>query len=229
MTSGAGHAIEVENLAFRYAAGGFSLEVPRFAAAPGEKVACIGPSGSGKSTFLQLLAGILVPAAGKVAVGGVDLAGLGDAARRQARIQGIGLIFQEFELLEHLSVRENILLPFLVNPALMRDAGVAARLDELARAAGLERHLRRKPRVLSHGERQRVAVCRALITAPRLLLADEPTGSLDQAAAAAVLELLLRAAGPGGATLVLVTHERGQLSACDQVLDLAALAGGGEG
>lgn len=218
--------IEIDGLEFRYGGpDGFVLSVPSLRVARGARAAIIGPSGSGKSTLLGLIAGILVPDRGRIAVGGVDRARAGDAARRRFRVTEIGMVFQEFELLDHLTVRENVLLPYFVNAALRLDGAVEARLVELAEAAGIGRYLARRPRELSHGERQRVAICRALVTSPTLLLADEPTGNLDPVTARRVLDLLTREASRAAATLLMVTHDHGLAASFEQVIDFEALDG----
>jgi len=216
--------IEFTNLAFRYGGGPFELKVPSLRLAAGEQAACIGPSGSGKTTLLHLAAGILLPDAGRVAFDGTEWKSSSDAQRRRVRITRIGLVFQEFELFEHLTVHENILLPYYVNPTLHVDESVATGLAELADAVGIADHLDRRPRELSHGERQRVALCRALITRPSLVLADEPTGNLDPDATARILTLLQMEARRRNATLLMVTHDHSLLASFDRVIDLAEAA-----
>lgn len=201
--------------------------MPALAIEAGEKVAIVAPSGAGKTTLLHLIAGILVPQAGSVRVNGIELSALGDAARRDFRCEHVGLVFQTFELLEYLDVAENIRLPYLVNRRLRaKDPGEAA-VRELAAQAGLGEKLRRGVERLSQGERQRVALCRALIARPALLLADEPTGSLDPATGRVALDLLLELARVHRSTLVAVTHDRGLLGAFDRTVDLAELSARG--
>ncbi len=217
-------AVSVEDLEFRYDVESFSLHVPHLVIERGEHVALIGPSGCGKTTFLHLISGVLRPHAGRVSVGGEEVTALSDAGRRRLRVKKIGMVFQEFELLEHLTVAENVRLPYLVHPALEEGPAVRQRLLDLAAAVGLEGLLSRRPRRLSQGERQRVAICRALLPGPELVLADEPTGNLDPATKRRVLDLLVRQATEAGASLVLVTHDHGLLDAFDRVVDFAPFA-----
>jgi len=221
----ASKAIEVRGLSFEYGSerDGFKLEVPTLEVAAGESLALVGPSGSGKSTLLNLLAGILIADQGSVSFEGHDWASLPDARRRQLRISRIGLVFQEFELLEHLSVEENVLLPYLIHPSLRVDSSVREHVGGLLEGSGIARYGRRKPRDLSQGERQRVALCRALATRPALVLADEPTGNLDPETSRTVLGLLQEAVRGQGASLVMVTHDHGLLDAFPRVVDLQEL------
>ena len=171
--------ISIEGAEFRYRDGGFHLSLPKFEVQSGATVAVVGPSGSGKTTLLHLMAGILVPDSGIVRTNGVTVSTLGDAARRDFRIKNIGLVFQEFELLDYLNVLDNILLPCRITRQVKLNQSHRDRAVELARQVGLDDKLRRFVRQLSQGERQRVAVCRALLLRPPLLLCDEPTGNLD--------------------------------------------------
>lgn len=225
MTTPAG--LELEHVEFTYAGqrapGDFRLAIPAWRVEAGEAVVLAGPSGSGKSTLLDLAAGILVPHRGRVSAGGFEWGAHTDAERRRRRIARVGLVFQEFELLDHLSVFENVLLPYFVNPALVLDQGARERARELIESAGIAHHLDRRPRQLSQGERQRVALCRALVAAPSLLLADEPTGNLDPESAHAAVELLLSEARRRGATLVMVTHDPGLRSRFDRSVQLTDL------
>ncbi|MHC4947412.1 MAG: ABC transporter ATP-binding protein [Planctomycetota bacterium] len=219
--------IEVTDLEFRYRGGEFRLRVPRLAVARGAAVALLGPSGSGKTTLLQLLAGIVVPDRGLVTVDGVATTDRPDAARRRHRVRGMGLVFQAFELLDYLSVLDNVLLPYRLSPALALDDAARGRAADLAARVGLADKLARPARRLSQGERQRVAVCRALVTEPRLLLADEPTASLDAANRDGVLALILDEARRTGATLVTATHDSALLDRFDDAVDLQARPDGG--
>ena len=212
--------IEVRDLEFRYGEGEFRLSVPELDVERGSKTACIGPSGSGKTTLLNLIAGIITPQQGQVVTNGVAVTGLNDADRRGFRITNIGLVFQEFELLEYLSVLDNILLPYRINPALRLDPAVRERAASLADQMGTGDKLKRHPSKLSQGERQRVAVCRAVLPEPVLLLTDEPTGNLDPANKGRVLDLILEYAGQSDATLLTVTHDHGLLGQFDRVIDI---------
>jgi len=215
--------ISVSDLRFNYTGGEFELIVPDLRVGQGEKLAVIGPSGSGKTTLLHLMAGIRLPQTGTVTTDGVEVTSLDDGARRDFRIRRIGMVFQEFELLEYLTVLDNILLPYRINGSLNLDGAVRERAAELAGQVGLGDKTHRLSTRLSHGEKQRVAVCRALIAEPVLLLADEPTGNLDPNNTQRVLDILLDAADATGATLVTVTHDHDLLPKFDRHVDVMDL------
>jgi putative ABC transport system ATP-binding protein len=196
------------------------LAVPTFRLGRGEKVAIIGPSGTGKTTLLKLIGGIVKPHAGSIQVDGQALHELDDAARRNFRITRVGFVFQELELLDYLNVFDNIVHTYRINPVLRLDAKVRQRAHELAEDVGLSGKLRRMPSELSQGERQRAAVCRALLVEPGLILADEATGNLDPANKVRILDLLFRAAERRGASLLAVTHDHELLPRFDRVVDL---------
>ena len=217
--------IELEDLEFRYGEGDFRLRIRKLTVERGSRVAVVGPSGSGKTTFLHLVAGISMPRTGRVLTSGIEVTALDDAARRAFRIRNIGLVFQEFELLEYLSVLDNILLPYRIDPVLRLDPGVRERAARLAERVGIGDKLGRFANQLSQGERQRVAVCRALLVEPELLLADEPTGNLDPANKGRVLDILVDHAEESGATLVLVTHDRDLLGRFQRVIDFREFHG----
>jgi ABC-type lipoprotein export system ATPase subunit len=217
--------IELEDLEFRYGEGDFRLGIRELTVGRGSQVAVVGPSGSGKTTFLHLVAGINLPRAGRVTTCGIELTALDDAARRAFRIRKIGLVFQEFELLEYLNVLDNILLPYRIDPVLRLDPGVRERAARLAERVGIADKLGRFANRLSQGEKQRVAVCRALLVEPDLLLADEPTGNLDPANKGRVLDILVDHAEESGATLVLVTHDRDLLGRFQRVIDFREFHG----
>lgn len=211
--------IRIENLSFAYGEGDFRLEVPFLHVPKGQSTAFVGPSGSGKTTLLNLIAGIVAPGVGRVTTDGVEVTGLPDRERRAFRVTRIGLVFQEFELLEYLSVLDNILLPYRIHAALRLDDGVRARARALAADVGIADQLRRLPERLSQGERQRVAVCRAMLPGPGLILADEPTGNLDPANKGRVLDILFEQTAATGATLVAVTHDTDLLPRFSRVVD----------
>jgi len=211
--------ISISDLRFHYSQGGFALYVPELAVESGERVAVIGPSGSGKTTLLNLIAGIRSPQAGRVITNQVDISDLTDGARRDFRIRNIGLVFQEFELLEYLNVLDNILLAYRINGSLELNKEVRRRAVELAEMMGIGDKVSRNVRRLSQGEKQRVAVCRALLAEPPLLLADEPTGNLDPTNKDRVLDILIEYAESKGSTLVTVTHDHDLLSRFQRVID----------
>ncbi len=217
--------IRVRDLEFRYSEGEFALRIPALDVERGSSVAFVGPSGSGKTTLLNLIAGIAIPLAGTVEASGVEVSALPDGARRDFRIRHLGLIFQEFELLEYLSVLDNILLPYRINPSLELDVAVRRRAVELAEQVGIRDKLPRFPGRLSQGERQRVAVCRAVLPQPTLILADEPTGNLDPDNTDRVLDLLFELAARSEATLLTVTHDRDLLPRFDRVVDFKTFHG----
>ncbi len=211
--------IEIGNLRFSYDEGDFSLEIPQLKVADGETVAIVGPSGSGKTTLLNLIAGTATPQSGRVTTNGYKISGLHDAARRDFRIANIGLVFQEFELLEYLNVLDNILLPYRINRTLRLGTGVRERAETIAKRVGIGDKLSRYTNQLSQGEKQRVAVIRALVVQPPLLLADEPTGSLDPLNKDRVLDILLQYANDNAATLITVTHDHEILHRFRRVID----------
>ncbi|ROR34145.1 ABC transporter ATP-binding protein [Inmirania thermothiophila] len=217
-------ALEAEGLVKRYPdAGALRTVLDRVSLRlePGETVAVTGPSGSGKSTLLHLLAGLETPDGGTVRLLGQDLAGLGEAARSRLRRRHVGFVHQFFHLLPTLTVEENVRLPLELDGV---DAGRARRRARaLLAAVGLAARAGDFPEQLSGGEQQRVAIARALAPHPAVVLADEPTGNLDPAAAAGVLDLLEAAVREHGAALVLVTHSAEAAARAGRVL---ALRGG---
>lgn len=221
-------AITINGLEFSYAGErGFNMRVSSLEIAQGDRVAIIGPSGSGKTTLLNLLAGTLLPAAGEVRIGDTCINQLSDTDRRRFRINQIGQVFQAFELLDYLSVEENILLPRLIDPAQSSGGAGRERASELLATVGLADKAAYFPASLSHGERQRVAVCRAMFNRPQLLLADEPTGNLDQANKQNVVDILVEQALSHGSTLLMVTHDRSLLASFERVIDFSELIAGG--
>lgn len=221
--SSPGMTVQLTDVRFTYPGGQFALHLEELHIAAGQRVAVVGPSGSGKTTLLNLAAGISVPESGSIVLGSTAIHGLSDAERRAFRIQNIGFVFQDFSLLDYLDVRENILLPFRVNPVHRLNAAARANAAAVAAAMELEGKLDRPIARLSQGERQRVALCRALVTRPRLLLADEPTGNLDPRTKRHAMEVLFAQQADSGATLLMVTHDLGLLDGFDSVVDFATL------
>ena len=185
---------------------------------PGEAVAVVGASGSGKSTLLALLAGLDTPTSGAVALDGVDLFSLDEDKRAELRGRMLGFVFQSFQLLPALSALENVMLPLEL--ADRPDAEDLAR--QILVRVGLGERLQHYPKHLSGGEQQRVALARAFVVRPKLLLADEPTGSLDAQSGAAVIALLFELNREYGTTLVLVTHDEALAARCARVIRLVA-------
>jgi putative ABC transport system ATP-binding protein len=206
--------LRIEALAKHYGDVGVFRDVS-LAVAAREFVAIVGESGVGKSTLLNCMAGLDVWQAGRIVVDGVDLAGLGDEGRALLRRQKLGFVFQAFHVLPHLDVAQNVGLPLL-----LLGRPDAARVEAMLRAVGLEGLGHRLPQELSGGQLQRVAIARAVVHAPKLLLADEPTGNLDPATAAKVMEVLRTQAQESGAALVLVTHSAAAAAQADRVLQL---------
>jgi putative ABC transport system ATP-binding protein len=183
-----------------------------------ESVAIVGASGSGKSTLLGLLAGLDVPTSGSVRICGHDLFTLDEDARAGVRAAHVGFVFQSFQLLAHRTALENVMLPLELAGA--RDA--RERAAAMLGRVGLSERLGHYPRVLSGGEQQRVALARAFVVRPQVLLADEPTGSLDFATGATVMQLMFELNREVGTTLVLVTHDTAIAARCDRQLHIVA-------
>jgi putative ABC transport system ATP-binding protein len=213
--------LEARDLTKRYQLGETAVDALRgvtLAVAAGEFVALMGPSGSGKSTLLQLLGGLDRPTSGQVVFEGQDISHLSDDAATRLRRERTGFVFQAFNLIPLLNVRENVALPFTiagVDPSRGEAAKRIAEVIELVELKGKERH---RPDQLSAGEQQRVAVARALVTRPAILLADEPTGNLDYTTGSELLDALWRSSDALGQTIVLVTHDAKAAAYADRVL-----------
>ncbi|MFN4003274.1 MAG: ABC transporter ATP-binding protein [Hylemonella sp.] len=184
----------------------------------GQSVAIVGASGSGKSTLLSIMAGLDTPTRGTVRLAGQDLFALDEDARAALRAQQVGFVFQSFQLLAHLTALENVMLPLEL--AGHRDARKAA--GEMLQRVGLSQRLHHLPRVLSGGEQQRVALARAFVVRPAVLLADEPTGSLDYATGETVMALMFELNREQGTTLVLVTHDAQIARRCERQITMEA-------
>ncbi len=217
---------QIQQLEIAYSGGEFALSVPELRVDAGETVAIVGPSGSGKSTLLNLIAGVLRPGAGRIEVDETEVSALSDRHGRAFRARTIGFVFQDFGLLDYISARDNILHPYRICAPLRLTAEVRARVEALAARLGVSQYLHRLPEALSQGERQRVAICRALLPGPRVILADEATGNLDPANKNAILDLLFEAVETDGTTLIAVTHDHELLPRFDRVVDFRDFTGG---
>jgi putative ABC transport system ATP-binding protein len=189
-----------------------------FSVSAGEAVAIVGASGSGKSTLLGLLAGLDTPTSGSVTISGEDLFALDEDGRAALRARLVGFVFQSFNLLPAMTALENVMLPL----ELAGESGAAAAARALLDRVGLGARLGHHPKQLSGGEQQRVAIARAFATRPALLLADEPTGNLDAATGAGIIDLMFELNRERGTTLVLVTHDLELSQRCGRALRLVA-------
>ena len=216
--------LNADNLDKTYHLGKARIDVlrdARLTVQEGESVAIVGASGAGKSTLLHILGGLDRPDAGAVSVAGLDVYGVSAARRTRLRANDIGFVFQSYHLLPEMDVLENVVLPAMALPGWLHAAGRArARALELLEAVGLGDRAGHLPMELSGGEQQRAALARALMNTPRLVLADEPTGNLDDNTGGRVLDLLLSLTHGQGHALVMVTHNRRVAGRCDRVLHL---------
>jgi putative ABC transport system ATP-binding protein len=214
-------AIEVNRLAKRVADAAGELTILKdidFTVQAGETLAIVGASGSGKSTLLGLLAGLDTPSEGSVKLDGIDIYALDEDGRAGLRQAKLGFVFQSFQLLAHLTALENVMLPLELRRADAPREKAAAMLERV----GLASRLRHYPKYLSGGEQQRVALARAFVTEPPLLLADEPTGSLDAVTGESVIKLMFELNREHGSTLVLVTHDSSIAARCGRIITIAA-------
>ncbi|MGB5966052.1 MAG: ABC transporter ATP-binding protein [Sulfurimonadaceae bacterium] len=218
--------IRINNLHFSYMDSDFSLDIPTLSISKGESIAITGPSGSGKTTLLNLICGVSRPQKGDIYINGASLNEKSEKALRQHRIANIGMVFQAFELLEYLNVLDNILLPYRLDSTLHLDSQAVERAKEIASTFGIDDKLKRYPSQLSQGEKQRVAIIRALITGAKLIVADEPTGNLDPENTNLVADQLLEFVKKEGATLVTVTHDHDFAKRFDKVIDFTDLLKG---
>jgi putative ABC transport system ATP-binding protein len=210
--------LEARDVAKIYELGKTTVEALRgvtLSVAPGEFVALMGPSGSGKSTLLQLLGGLDRPTSGSIVFEGRDISALTDAQATRLRRERTGYVFQSFNLIPLLNVTENVMLPFTISGNGKDAKERVRRAIDLVELTGKERH---RPDQLSAGEQQRVAVARALVTRPSVLLADEPTGNLDYTNSGELLDALWRSCDGDGQTIVLVTHDARVAARADRVL-----------
>ena len=218
-------SLAIRDLRYAYPGSPRGIQLPAFSLARGETLAVVGPSGSGKTTFLNLLAGLIRPDSGTIRVNDLAIDALGTRQAQAYRASSVGYIFQDFGLLDYLDARDNILHPFRIARGRRVTPEIRRNVTSLAADLGLADRLGHRPAQLSHGEKQRVAICRAVITDPDVLLADEPTGNLDPETAAQIMDHLLAARTRLGATLVMVTHDHSLLNRFDRVLDFRELWG----
>lgn len=211
--------INIDSLEFSYDTDSFQLSIPQLTFNESEKIAIIGPSGSGKTSLLKLISGILLPQKGRVSIDDVVINQYSDSERRDFRIGNIGFIFQDFELLEYLDTLDNILHPYRITRALQLNAEVRVRANQLAGELGIEGKMKRLTNTLSQGEKQRTAICRAMLPQPKLILADEATGNLDPNNKTKILDALFRSTDKYNATLIAVTHDHELLDRFDRIID----------
>jgi putative ABC transport system ATP-binding protein len=215
-----GVVVKAAHLARRYGDGDTAVEALRdvsLGIESGRMTAIMGPSGSGKSTLMHLLAGLDTPSEGSIVVDGIDITTLNEKKLTMLRRETIGFVFQFFNLLPMLTAEENVTLPLSISGEKVDDEW----LEELLAAVGIADRRKHRPAELSGGQQQRVAVARALITRPKVLFADEPTGNLDSTSSKEVLALLRRAVDEWGQTIVMVTHDAGAAAMADRILFIA--------
>lgn len=211
--------INIDSLVFSYGRDGFQLSIPQLTINETEKIAIIGPSGSGKTSLLKLISGILRPQKGLISIDNVVINQFSEAERRDYRISNIGFIFQDFELLEYLDTQDNILHPYRITRALKLDEEVRGRANNLAKEMGIQSKMKSLTNTLSQGEKQRTAICRAMLPQPKLILADEATGNLDPNNKTRILDALFSSTDKQKATLIAVTHDHELLERFDRVID----------
>ena len=221
--------INISELVFSYQGRGpklassFGMRVQNLNVSMGASTALVGPSGSGKTTLLGLIAGTLRVASGSIVVNDQAISDFSDNELGRYRIHSVGQVFQAFELLGYLTVVENVMLPWYISGSGMK-SDMQKRAAELLLDVGLKSKLSAMPGELSQGEQQRVAVCRAMFNNPPVLLADEPTGNLDQDNKQNVVDLLVEQAKRNNSTLLMVTHDESLLNKFDSVLDMRNVA-----
>ena len=221
--------INISGLTFSYLDRGpdrsssFGMRVEEFTVPVGASTALVGPSGSGKTTLLGLIAGTLRGASGSIIVNDQAITDFSDNELGRYRIRNVGQVFQAFELLSYLTVIENVMLPWYISGDGMK-SDIRKRAAELLRDVGLDSKRRAMPGELSQGEQQRVAVCRAMLNNPPVLLADEPTGNLDRDNKQNVVDLLVEQAQRNNSTLLMVTHDESLLNKFGSVLDMRNIA-----
>ena len=211
--------VALENVFFQYPDAEFRLNIDNLSFEQGSKTAIIGTSGYGKTTMLNIIAGIITPQKGSVKVNDQIINKLEDAERRNFRIQRIGFIFQDFKLIPYLNVMDNILLPYRINSSISMNNETLQSAVSIAEELGIQDKMKKYPSKLSQGERQRVAICRALLNRPSLILADEPTGNLDPENKKKIMDILFDSVDKFKATLITVTHDHDMLRGFDRTID----------
>ena len=215
--------LSIKDLVFSYPKSDFEIGIPFLDVKEGESLAITGPSGSGKTTLLNLIAGILQSESGEIHINNNIISKMKEDESRAYRISKIGMLFQSFELLEYLSVYDNVLLPYRLEPTLRLDVQVRDKAKELTSLFGIVDKLDNYPSELSQGERQRVALCRALVTGAKLIIADEPTGNLDPKNTTLVADTLLEYLKKEKATLITVTHDQSFAKRFNRQIDFMQL------
>jgi ABC-type lipoprotein export system ATPase subunit len=215
--------IALNSIEFQYPQSDFKLHIRDLKFDKGSRSAIIGPSGFGKTTMLNLLAGILLPDKGSVNIKDVAINELSDSQRRNFRIQHIGFVFQDFRLIPYLNILDNILLPYRINRVLKIEKDTIQNAKNVADEMGILDKLKKYPSKLSHGERQRVAICRALLNQPQVILADEPTGNLDPENKRKIMDILFNYVEKYSTTLIAVTHDHEMLKGFEQTINFADL------
>jgi putative ABC transport system ATP-binding protein len=215
--------IELSQVNFKYKQSDFQLGIDTMKVESKKTAAIIGASGCGKTTLMSLIAGILLPRAGTISINNTQIQQLTDKQRRLFRIRNIGFVFQDFALLEYLTLYENILHPYRINSALTLGSPVKNRAKDLAQRVGISKRLKSYPGQTSVGEQQRCAIARALLNEPAVILADEPTGNLDPKNKKAILEILLQYVRDHDATLLVATHDYDLLDFFDEIINFKDL------
>ncbi len=215
--------ITLENILFTYPDSDFKLAFDRLNFKPGSKTAVIGTSGYGKTTMLNLIAGILLPETGEVIIQDIIVNSKTDKQRRDFRIQNIGFIFQDFKLIPYLNVLDNILLPYRINNSIQFNKDTVDNAKSITEDLGIADKLKKLPAKLSQGEKQRVAICRALLNRPSIILADEPTGNLDPENKKRIMDILFATVDKYNATLITVTHDHDMLSGFEKIIDFNSI------
>lgn len=212
--------LQISDLHFQYPASDFKIEVSDIKITQGSKIAISGKSGSGKTTLIHLISGILKPQSGEILFFDKSITDMNDKEIRKHRISNIGFIFQEFELLDYLNVMDNLILPYKINKSLSLDEEIKNKAKEIANRIGIGNKLDQHPKQLSGGERQRLAIARALITSPPLIIADEPTGNLDDKTSNIVMDEITDQVSYTNSTLIMISHNNELISSFDEIIDI---------